>query len=202
MYIVLLVYNQAEQENPMSIKYAILGLLNYSDMHGYQIKKHIERNFGHMWSINFGQVYPGLKGLKNEGLIDMVEVAPSENGGPRKKLYSITEKGTDEFSRWLAEFPQKPILIRDLFLLKFTFFGFGDDKRSLEIIDRQVGIYEAQLKQRQINRERWGQQNVYVRLMIDLGITQIEMYLEWLRHARNEIEKELKGSSSVTSTAS
>ncbi len=81
----------------MSIKYAILGLLNYSDMHGYQIKKHIERNFGHMWSINFGQVYPSLKNLGKEGLINMVEVAPSKNGGPHKKLYSITEKGVDAF---------------------------------------------------------------------------------------------------------
>jgi len=185
----------------MSIQYAILGLLNYSDMHGYQIKKHIERNFGHMWSINFGQVYPSLKNLKKEGLINMVEVAPSENGGPRKKLYSITKKGVDEFSRWLAEFPQKPILIRDLFLLKFAFFGFGGDERALEIIDRQIEIYEAQLKQRQVNLRRWEKQSVYVRLMIDLGITQIEMYLEWLRHAHNEIEKQLTGSSSVKNTA-
>lgn len=186
----------------MSIKYAILGLLNYSDMHGYQIKKHIERNFGHMWSINFGQVYPSLKELEKEGLIDMIEVAPSENGGPRKKRYSINQKGIDEFSQWLAELPQKPILIRDLFLLKFAFFGFGDDERALEIIDRQIEIYEAQLKQRQINRGRWERQSLYVRLIIDLGITQIEMYLEWLRHARSEIKNQLRRSISVKSTAS
>lgn len=186
----------------MSIKYAILGLLNYSDMHGYQIKTHIERNFGHMWSINFGQVYPSLKNLEQEGLIDMVGVAPSENGGPRKKRYSITQKGADEFSRWLAELPEKPILIRDLFLLKFAFFGFGEVKRALEIIDRQIKIYEAQLEQRQVNRRRWERQGVYVRLIIDLGINQIEMYLEWLRRARTEIEKQIKGSSSsVENTA-
>ena len=185
----------------MSIKYAILGLLNYSDMHGYQIKKHIERNFGHMWSINFGQVYPSLKNLKKEGLIDMIEEAPSENGGPRKKQYSITQKGTDEFSRWLAEFPQKPILIRDLFLLKFAFFGFGNDEQSLEIIDRQITIYKEQLEKRKVNRRRWEKQGLYVRLMIDLGITQIEMYLEWLRNARKEIEKQLEGSSSAKNTA-
>jgi len=184
----------------MSIKYAILGLLNYSDMHGYQIKKHIERNFGHMWSINFGQVYPSLKELEKEGLIDMVEEAPSDNGGPRKKRYSITQEGMDEFSRWLAELPQKPILIRDLFLLKFAFFGFGDDERALEVIDRQIEVYEAQLKQRQINRGRWERQSVYVRLIIDLGITQIEMYLKWLRRARTEIKKQIKGSTSAEDT--
>ncbi len=91
----------------MSIKYAILGLLNYSDMHGYRIKEHIEKNFGHMWSINFGQIYPNLKDLKEEGFINMLEVAPSEDGGPHKKLYSITKKGIDEFSRWLAESPRE-----------------------------------------------------------------------------------------------
>jgi PadR family transcriptional regulator, regulatory protein AphA len=178
----------------VSIKYAILGLLNYSDMHGYRIKEHIEKNFGHMWSINFGQIYPGLKELKNEGLINMLELTPSENGGPHKKLYSITQKGKDEFSRWLAAPPQKPMLIRDPFLLKFAFFGFGEDERAMKIMDEQIEIFEAQLKRRQINRKRWERQGVYVRLLAELGVTQNEMYLEWLRHARTEIEKSLKGS--------
>ncbi len=71
----------------------------------------------------------------------------------------------------------------------------------MEIIDRQIKIYEAQLRQRQVNRSRWEHQSLYVRLMIDLGITQIEMYLEWLRHARNEIEKQLTRGSSVKKTA-
>jgi DNA-binding PadR family transcriptional regulator len=173
----------------MSIKYAILGLLNYSDMHGYQIKKHIEKNFGHMWSINFGQIYPNLKELKEKGFINMMEAAPSENGGPQKKLYSITEKGIDEFSRWLAESPQKPILIRDQFLLKFAFFGFGKDKHAIDIIDKQLENFEAQLKRRQSNRKRWEHQSIYVRLIAELGITQNEMYIEWLRRARAEIEK-------------
>jgi PadR family transcriptional regulator AphA len=172
----------------MSIRYAILGLLKYSDMHGYRIKEHIEKNFGHMWSINFGQIYSNLKDLEQEGLISMLEVVSSEDGGPQKKLYSITDKGLDEFSRWLAESPQKPMLIRDPFLLKFPFFGFGDAERALEIVDEQIENYESQLKRRQKNRARWESQGVYVRLIVELGINQNEMYLEWLRHARAEIE--------------
>lgn len=178
----------------MSIKYAILGLLNYSDMHGYRIKEHIEKNFGHMWSINFGQIYPGLKELKKDGLIHMLELTPSENGGPHKKLYSITSKGKDEFARWLGAHPRKPMLIRDPFLLKFAFFGFGEDERAIEIMDEQIAIFEAQLKRRQVNRKRWERQGVYVRLLAELGVTQNEMYLQWLRHARAEIEKNWKGS--------
>ena len=78
-------------------------------------------------------------------------------------------------------------------MLKFAFFGFGEDEKALKIMDEQIEIFEAQLKRRQINRKRWERQGVYVRLLAELGITQNEMYLEWLRHARAEIENSLKG---------
>ncbi len=176
----------------MSIKYAILGLLNYSDMHGYRIKEHIEKNFGHMWSINFGQIYPSLRQLQEEGLVNMLEIAPSENGGPQKKLYSITPKGRKALSKWLTEPPGKTILIRDPFLLKFAFFGFGDDASALKIIDEQIEFFESQLQRRHANRKKWERQSVYVRLLADLGVTQNQMYLEWLQNAKQEIEKKMK----------
>jgi PadR family transcriptional regulator, regulatory protein AphA len=173
----------------MSIRYAILGLLHYTDMHGYRIKEHIEKNFGHMWSINFGQIYPNLKDLQQEGHIEMRELMPSDDGGPHKKLYSITEKGRDEFSRWLGESPERTMLLRDPFLLKFAFFGFGDDAQALEMVDDQIEMYQEQLERRLNNLRRWDRQGVYVRLLAELGITQNEMYLQWLRHARAEIER-------------
>ena len=173
----------------MSLKYAILGLLNYTDMHGYRIKNHIEKNFEYMWAINFGQIYPNLKGLEKDGLIAMTEVLPSANGGPHKKLYSITDKGREEFIRWLSESPEQPMLVRSPFLLKFPFFGFGDSARALEIIDDQIILVEKQLEKRKKNFERWEKQGVYVRLMAELGITQNEKYLEWLKEARIEIER-------------
>ncbi len=171
----------------MSIKYAILGLLNYTDMHGYRIKEHIEKNFGHMWSINFGQIYPNLKDLEKDGYVTMLELAPSDDGGPHKKLYTITEKGEEELLRWLSESPERPMLIRDSFLLKFAFFGFGETGQALSIIDEQIVVFEEQLLRRRKNHVRWERMGVYVRLLAELGITQNEMYLEWLRRARQEI---------------
>lgn len=86
----------------MSIKFAILGLLHYKDMHGYRIKSHIERNFGHMWSINFGQIYPNLRSLLDDELVTMKVVATPGEKGPGRKLYSITDKGKQAFTEWLA----------------------------------------------------------------------------------------------------
>lgn len=173
----------------MAIKHSILGLLHYKDMHGYRIKGHIEKNFGHMWSINHGQIYQSLKKMEDEGLVSMVELAPSDNGGPHKKLYTITDKGREEFADWLASDPEGQMLLRDPFLTRFVFFDFGDRDRALEIIQGQIDIYQEQLERRKDTMPRRRDQGEYVGLVADLGVTFNQMYLEWLKRAHKEISQ-------------
>jgi DNA-binding PadR family transcriptional regulator len=171
----------------MAIKYSILGLLLYKDMHGYRIKEHIEKNFGYMWSINYGQIYPNLKRLRADGLITQTEIVQNGEKGPPRKLYSITPAGEEAFFQWVSSPPEKPMILRDPFLMKFVFFGFGDQNRSLEIIDEQVLSTQEQLDRRKKNLEKWRSGGIYVRLISELGVNMNEMFLEWLKGARQEI---------------
>lgn len=193
MWDVLLYIKYILREGALSVKYAILGLLHYQDMHGYRIKKHIENNFGHMWTINYGQVFTALRKMEEDGLVVMREVIPSESRGPNRKLYSITQKGREEFSRWLASFPERPMLIRDPFLLRFVFFGFGEPTRALEITENQIVEYEKQLVRREENMPRWKKQGDYVRLVSELGLELNRMYLDWLKRVREEITQTISG---------
>ena len=174
------------------MKYSILGLLHYRDMHGYQIKKTIENQFGHMWTINYGQIYPNLKKLKDEGLVTMIEEANHGEKGPSRKMYSITEKGRGVFLEWLGSPPEKDMLLRDPFLMRFVFFGFGDKERSIEIVEDQIKLYNTQMKKRRENLERLRHHDIYVRLMAELGVKMNEMLLEWLERSRKEIEESMK----------
>lgn len=171
----------------MSIKYAILGLLQYRDMYGYQIKNHIEKNFGHMWTVNYGQIYTTLKTLAGSGLINPTEVVPSDMGAPHKKLYSLTDKGREKFKQWLAESPEKQMLLRDPFLMRFIFFSFGKREDALRIIDEQISFYEDQLKRRQIHIPKWDKKGLYVRQIAELGLEFNELFLRWLLRVRAEI---------------
>jgi len=173
----------------MSVKYAILGLLHYKDMHGYRIKEVIENEFGFMWSINYGQIYPNLKQLEQEGLVTKVDVA--QKNVPDKKLYSITAKGKEAFTQWLNTAPERGMLIRDPFLLKFIFFSFGDDERALETIEEQIRVYTADLSSRQHRYENKHNENTHVRLMRELGISLNEMMLVWLERAKAEIQADI-----------
>ena len=173
----------------MSVKYAILGLLHYKDMHGYRIKEHIERNFGFMWSINYGQIYPNLKQMEEDGLISMTEINDVGKKGPSRKQYSITEKGREDFSEWLSSAPERRLLLRDPFLTRFVFLGFGDKEHALELIDEQIALYEKQMKDRYDNLQRWQRHSIYVRLIAELGVNFNEMALDWLKRSREAIEK-------------
>lgn len=171
----------------MSLKYSILGLLHYRDLHGYRIKEVIEQNFGHMWSINYGQIYPNLKKMLEEGLIDVEEENRIGGKGPPRKLYSITDKGKEIFAQWLASSPEREMLLRDPFLMRFVFFGFGEKEKALTIIDEQIDHYQQQLTSRENNLKRWMQSDIYVNLMAELGVKMNRMFLEWLQTAKQRI---------------
>lgn len=169
----------------MSVKYAILGLLQYGDLHGYRIKAHLEAHFGYMWSVNFGQIYPCLKELEKEGFVRKTTV--NRTGSPDRKLYSITKAGKEAFARWLEEPVENRMIFRDPFLLRFVFSGFGKTERVLEAIDRQIRLYENQLEKRRANLARWRRYGLYVGLVAQLGFLFNEAFLAWLKQARTEV---------------
>jgi len=171
----------------MSIKYTILGLLHYRDLHGYRIKEVIEEHFGHMWTINYGQIYPNLKKLRAEGLISMAEEVRRGEKGPPRKRYAITAAGKEAFRDWLAQSPEGSMILRDPFLMRFVFFGFGDKARAGELIEEQLDAYEKQLARRYVNLQRWEHRGIYVKLMAELGVRMNEVFLDWLKHARQEL---------------
>jgi PadR family transcriptional regulator, phenolic acid-responsive transcriptional regulator len=170
----------------MSIKYAILGLLQYKDLHGYRIKQLIERDFGFMWTVNFGQIYPALKNLESEGLVTMRQV-PQPNSPPRK-LYSVTAKGKTEFSDWLASSPEKQMMLRDPFLLRFPFFAFGEPDRAIEIVQEQIDLYRKLQEQRADVRVQRGKANIYARQISELGIELNDAMLRWLESTKKRLE--------------
>jgi DNA-binding PadR family transcriptional regulator len=103
--------------NPTS--YAILGGLSVQpDLSGYDIRKGIQNSIGYFWAECYGQLYPALKRLADEGLI-----APSNsasNGRKRRQTYVITDAGRTALRQWLAlPFHNEPP--RNEFLFKLFF---------------------------------------------------------------------------------
>ena len=85
-------------------------------MSGYDIKKFIEIGLSHFWNESYGQLFPTLNRLVEEGLATKEEDAGT---GRRKRfLFSITEPGREALFSWLRE-PSEPVKTRSELTLKF-----------------------------------------------------------------------------------
>lgn len=85
----------------MSLPHAILGLLNYQAMTGYDLKHHwFDRSMRYFWPADQAQIYRTLDGLVTRGWVTFT----IEPGGdrPNRKVYSLTESGRQELDQWLT----------------------------------------------------------------------------------------------------
>jgi DNA-binding PadR family transcriptional regulator len=100
--------------------YVILGGLSIQpNLSGYELHKAIEENFGSFWGESYGQIYPTLKRLVSEGLIEACKPAAAPR--KRRQEYALTDAGRACLREWLAlPFQNDPP--RNEFLLKL-FFG-------------------------------------------------------------------------------
>ena len=113
-------------------RYAVLGMLSIAPMSGYDIKKRVERSVSNFWTESYGQIYPILKNLVAEKLVN--KTVEKGEGKPDRHVYALTERGREELQRWLAE-DVLPKAERNELLLKL-FFGeevsFATNIRHIE----------------------------------------------------------------------
>ncbi|WP_372729699.1 PadR family transcriptional regulator [Nocardioides sp.] len=81
----------------MSVKQALLALLEQEPMYGYQLRTEFELRTGSTWPLNVGQVYTTLTRLERDGL---VEGAGADDEG--HQMYRLTPKGRDEVASWFT----------------------------------------------------------------------------------------------------
>jgi PadR family transcriptional regulator, regulatory protein AphA len=122
-------------------KYALLGILSIYPGSGYDIKKFMEQSTSNFWNESYGQIYPILKQLEEEGLA--TSHAEKQEGKPERYVYALTDKGLEELRRWLTE-PIEQMLERNELLLKL-FFG-----RRVSVTDNIKHVQQFQALQAQL----------------------------------------------------
>ncbi|MCA9912245.1 MAG: PadR family transcriptional regulator [Anaerolineae bacterium] len=103
------------------LKYALLGLLNYAPMSGYDLEQFINHSITHFWHAKLSQIYRTLKQMEAEGLVTS-EMQEQEQHRS-KRVYTITQMGADDLQRWLKEYSTELDDLKLPFLLRTFFYG-------------------------------------------------------------------------------
>jgi DNA-binding PadR family transcriptional regulator len=165
------------------LELAILGLLQESPMHGYELRKELATKLGTLRAaISYGTLYPTLKRLRTAGWIS--ETVPESDSIPPltsrrgRVVYKITAEGKERFAEMLAQ--AGPETYDDAgFGVHFAFFARTDRATRLRILEG---------RRRRIEERREGLRDVLAR-----ASDRIDAYtLELQRHGLEACEREVR----------
>lgn len=128
----------------MSLAHTILATLGSESYSGYDLWKKFSQTSKYYWQATQQQIYRELGKLEKDGAIAS-ELIPQE-GRPNKKLYRVTDKGTEKLKTWLLE-PAEPMAIREELLVKVLAANLVPKSIILEEIERHRQIHLQQLSQ-------------------------------------------------------
>jgi DNA-binding PadR family transcriptional regulator len=165
-------------------RYVVLGMLSEAPLTGYGLRQAIASSVGHFWQESYGQLYPTLRALAAEGLVE----ARATQGGPGRPgaTYHVTARGRDVLAAWLAV-PPVMAAPRNEILLKVFFAGIVAPEvtvRNLEGVAAQLGAQRAALEgiARVMDAPGGGKHPDarYWRLTLDFGLGFTAFALAWL----------------------
>jgi PadR family transcriptional regulator AphA len=171
--------------------YVILGMLSITPSgSGYELHKAIQENFGSFWGESYGQIYPALKQLAAEGLIEPCK--PASAPKKRRQEYLLTDAGRVCLREWLAlPFQNDPP--RNEFLLKL-FFGREAANgvpimhvRELQERNRRMLATLEGIESMARGRELQNPHRPYWMLTLGLGIALTRAALDWGESALAEL---------------
>ena len=176
--------------------YAILGLVSFEEMSGYDLKQFADRSIHHFfWSPSASQVYSELRRLESMGYV--AERRVEQQTRPDKRLYRMTARGGEELRRWLDHPGVDQGVRKSTFLLKL--FLRRDDSYDVAIdqLLARLGQLEKTLAEyEQIERDvedvdEW----LFPYLVLQAGLAKVSAEIEWIGGALDVLRARAGGPS-------
>ena len=162
----------------MSVRHALLALLNDGPKYGLQLRQEFEARTGEVWPLNVGQVYTTLQRLERDGLVRSEDA----DVGPQKG-YRITGDGRKELLAWLetpaadGQPPRDELLIKVLVAVQVPGVEVHDviqthRRHLIELMQRYTAA-----------KADAAEDDVTFALIVDAELFRIEGAVRWLDSA-------------------
>jgi PadR family transcriptional regulator AphA len=163
----------------------ILGLLRLEPRSGYEIKQFVDRSTRFFWSASYGQIYPELRRLKEDGLVTGAEEA---TGDRFRTTYRLTARGQQAVDEWLRKPPETYELRHEGMLKVFLSDALSPSERAQRLLDMRDQHLEKLEQLREVEagipvEARQGAQYQILRF----GIESSAWTAEWCERAAREV---------------
>lgn len=162
------------------LEIAVLGLLNESPMHGYEIRKRLSTTLGTFRAFSYGSLYPTLRRLSEAGWIS--EESPEGEDGSRsrrgKRVYQLTAEGKEHLAALLADVGPEAFDDEE-FGARLAFFSQTRSEVRMQILEGRRRRVEE--KRDGMKRARTGERfDRYTRELHEHGLEAVDREVRWL----------------------
>jgi DNA-binding PadR family transcriptional regulator len=158
----------------VSTAFTLLGLLEPTPTHGYELKRAFDQRFGSDKPLPFGQVYATLGRLERDGRAIVIGTESGE--GPERKRYAITELGVTDLARWLAEAESPEPHLQTVLFAKVV-LALLSERDATGFLDSQRAAHLARMRElTEVRRTAPLSQS----LLADYALFHLEADLRWL----------------------
>jgi DNA-binding PadR family transcriptional regulator len=167
------------------LEIAVLGLLNESPMHGYELRKRLSNLLGAFRAFSYGSLYPTLRRLAEAGWISEEEsiepvgtaVSRSRRG---KRVYRLTAEGKEHLADLLADVGPEAF-DDEGFGARLAFFGQTRSEVRLQILEGRRRRVEEQRDGMKSTLARTGERlDRYTRELHEHGLESVDREVRWL----------------------
>jgi DNA-binding PadR family transcriptional regulator len=170
------------------LKYLLLALLAECPRHGYELKRAFEELLGGTWVLNIGQIYLTLAKLEDDGLITAEVVA--QDLLPDRKVWSLTEIGRKELTRWTEEPGAATLKVRDELFFKILAQALaGGDLDDLVWTQRESHV-RAMSELARLRDDR--STHPITALLLEGVILRAEADLKWLDICERRLQEKMR----------
>ena len=175
----------------------VLGMIAFGRRTGYDIKAFVDKTTRYFWAASYGQIYPELKRLEDQGL---VRGRSEPAGGRARTVYELTEAGAAALRHWLESDEETVYELRDEGMLKL-FFSDSVPEGRMEIVRAMRARQERALAHLRSIEPHASEGPKGSHLTLQLGIGLTESTIAWCKATERELAAEFsRGSPQVRSS--
>jgi DNA-binding PadR family transcriptional regulator len=163
------------------LELAVLGILDGSPMHGYELRKRLSSVLGAFHAFSYGSLYPCLKDLLVRGLIAEEDPDPGVRASRRSRIvYRLTADGKDRLHELLGEAGPNS-WDDDGFGVHFAFFGQTRADVRLRILEGRRSRLEERMESVRAAFARTRERvDSYTLELQRYGLESVEREVRWL----------------------
>ncbi|MET4591980.1 PadR family transcriptional regulator [Arthrobacter sp. 754] len=128
----------------MSLRYALLALLRVGPLSGYELQKQFSLSVGHVWHAPDSQIYPELRKMEAENLIEGEEQPRGQRA--TRRVYHVTAAGDRAFITWMHT-PLEYARVRDPAHLRAAYLEAATPDAGREFFRAHIAQWERELAQ-------------------------------------------------------